>query len=568
MRASQLLIPTLREVPADAETISHQLLTRAGFIRRSAAGIYNLLPLAFRVVKKIEAIIRDEMDKLGGQELLMPIIQSAELWQESGRWDIYGPELFRLKDRHGRDFCLGPTHEEMITALVRSEVKSPRQLPLLLYQIQNKYRDERRPRFGLLRTREFIMKDLYSFDRDQAGLEASYQKMFAAYTRVFERCGLAVRSVEADAGAIGGKDTHEFVVFAESGESIIVFCPSCNYAANIERASSPPEQVTADEQPALLQEVMTPGRCTVQEVTSFLGVEARQLIKTLLFQTEKGFVAALVRGDREINVVKLQKELGVWQCELAPPQTVEKVSGARLGFAGPVGLAGVKIAADQEVMGMVNAVTGANKDDAHLVNVNPGRDFKPDLVADLRLVQAKDACPGCAQPLSQTQGIEVGQIFKLGDQYSKALKATYLDENGQVRALIMGCYGIGITRTMAAAVEQNHDENGIIWPFSIAPFQVVVVPVSDRDEKQMEMARRVYELLLSAGIETILDDRLERPGVKFKDADLIGYPLRLTVGNKAVQSGTLEVRRRSTGETTFVPLGNLVSYIEKMTKEA
>ena len=568
MRASQLLIPTLREVPADAEVVSHQLLVRAGFIRKAAAGVYNLLPLALRVVKKIETIVREEMDRQGGQELLMPIIQPAELWHESGRWDVYGPELFRLQDRHGRDFCLGPTHEEIITDLVRNEVKSYRQLPLLLYQIQNKYRDERRPRFGLLRGREFIMKDLYSFDRDQAGLDVSYQKMFEAYTRIFERCGLRFRPVEADSGAIGGKDTHEFTVFTAAGESTIVFCVNCDFAASVERASSPPEPAGTAEKPAPLREVATPGRRTVAEVTAFLNVDARRLIKTLLFETEQGVVAALVRGDRDVNEVKLQKELGVLRCELAEPATVEKISGAAPGFAGPVGLAGVKIAADLEVMQMVNAVTGANKDGAHLVNVNPGRDFRPDLTADLRLVKAGDACPVCAQPLSATQGIEVGQIFKLGDKYSRALGAVYLDESGQPRPVIMGCYGIGITRTMAAAVEQNHDENGIIWPFSIAPFHVVVVPVSDRDEKQVEMAQKTYAALLGAGIEVVLDDRPERPGVKFKDADLIGYPLRITVGNQAVRSGELEVKKRSGGEPAFVPADRIVSYVQEIIQEA
>jgi len=565
MRVSQMFTTTLREVPADAEVASHQLLARAGFIRKSAAGIYNLLPLALRVLKKIEKIIREEMDRQGAQELMMPIIQPAELWHESGRWNVYGPELFRLKDRHGRDFCLGPTHEEVITDLARSEVKSYKQLPLLLYQIQNKYRDERRPRFGLLRGREFIMKDLYSFDRDQVGLDISYQKMFTAYNRIFERCGLRFHPVEADSGAIGGKDTHEFIVVAESGESTIVYCPDCDFAANVERASSPPGQASTGEQPAELQEVATPGQRTVQEVTSFLGVDAKRLIKTLLFNTEKGFIAALVRGDRDINEIKLQKELGVQSCELADAAAVEKISSAGLGFAGPVGLAGVTIAADLEVMQMTNAVAGANKDDTHLINVNPGRDFQPHLTADLRVVQAGDDCPVCGGSLSETQGIEVGQVFKLGSKYTQALGATFLDENGQVQPMIMGCYGIGVTRTMAAAVEQNHDENGIIWPMEIAPYHVVVIPVSDRDEKQVEMAQKTYESLLEAGVEVILDDRSERPGVKFKDADLIGYPLRITIGNKALQSGELEVRSRYDGKTTFVPVPNITSYVKKIT---
>lgn len=559
---TQLLLPTLREVPAEAEVISHQLLLRAGFMRKAAMGVYTLLHLGLRVVKKIEVIVREEMNRQGAQEIMMPIIQPAELWQESGRWDVYGPELFRLKDRHGRDFCLGPTHEEIITDLVRGEVKSYRQLPLLLYQIQNKYRDERRPRFGLMRGREFIMKDLYSFDRDEAGLETSYRKMFEAYRRIFQRCGLRFKPVEADAGAIGGNDTHEFMVLAEAGESVVVFCArsSCGYAANIERAAVPVEEKTK-EPPDLLQEVATPGRRMVEEVTSYLGIDACRLIKTLLFETEKGFVAALVRGDREVNQVKLQKELGVLKCELASPETVEKVSGARLGFAGPAGLKGVRLAADMEVMQMVNAVAGANKDDLHLLNVNPGRDFEPDMVADLRLVQAGDNCPWCGFPLSEAKGIEVGQVFKLGDKYSKVLEATYLDEQGQSRPVIMGCYGIGITRTMAAAVEQNHDENGIIWPVSIAPFQVLVTPVNTKDEGQLSLAEKVYGLLLEAGVEAVLDDRPERAGVKFKDADLIGYPLRLTVGGKAVESGNLEIRRRRDGSTVLVPLEQVVYWV-------
>ncbi len=562
MRVTQLLLPTLREVPAEAEVISHQLLLRAGFIRKAAAGVYTLLPLGLRVIKKIEAIVREEMNRQGAQEIMMPVIQPAELWQESGRWDVYGPELFRLKDRHGRDFCLGPTHEEIITDLVRNEVKSYRQLPLLLYQIQNKYRDERRPRFGLMRGREFIMKDLYSFDRDEAGLETSYRKMFEAYTCIFQRCGLRFRPVEADAGAIGGNDTHEFMVLAEAGESVVVFCAqsSCGYAANVERAAVPAEK-KAKEPLALLREVATPGQRTVEEVTSFLGMDTRRLIKTLLFETEKGFVAALVRGDREVNQVKLQKELQVLKCELADSETVGKVRGVRLGFAGPVGLDGVRLVADLEVMQMVNAVVGANKDDLHLLNVNPGRDFEPDVVADLRLVQAGDSCPRCGFPLSEARGIEVGQVFKLGDKYSKVLGATCLDEKGQSRPVVMGCYGIGITRTMAAAVEQNHDENGIIWPVSIAPFQILIAPVSTRDEGQLSLAEKVYGLLSEAGVETVLDDRPERAGVKFKDADLIGYPLRLTVGSKAVESGNLEIRRRRDGSTVLVPLEQVVDYV-------
>ncbi|MGB9802520.1 proline--tRNA ligase, partial [Desulfofundulus sp.] len=565
MRVSQLLLPTLREVPAEAEVVSHQLLLRAGFIRKAAAGVYTFLPLAWRVIKKIEQIIREEMDRQGAQEIMMPIIQPAELWQESGRWDVYGPELFRLKDRHGRDFCLGPTHEEIVTALVRQEVNSYRQLPQLLYQIQNKYRDERRPRFGLLRGREFIMKDLYSFDRDEAGLEISYQKMYEAYTRVFTRCGLKFRPVEADSGAIGGNDTHEFMVLADSGEALVVFCPdeSCGYAANVERATSPLQHgPTSEEAPLPLEVVDTPGMHTVEQVTGYLGVDSRRLIKTLLYQTEKGVVAALVRGDREVNEVKLQKVLDVLHLELADPATVKRVTGAAVGYAGPVGLQDVRLVADDEVMLLVNAVAGANRDDAHLVNVNPGRDFTPRVVADIRVVRAGDPCPKCGAPLEETRGIEVGQIFKLGDKYSRALGATYLDEHGQSRAIIMGCYGIGVTRTMAAAVEQNHDENGIIWPVSIAPFHVAVIPVNHRDERQVSLAEKVYLELQASGVEVVLDDRAERAGVKFKDADLVGYPLRITVGNQAVQTGELEVRRRAGGETRLVPQEQIVKHIQ------
>lgn len=569
MRVSQLLIPTLREVPAEAEVISHQLLVRAGFIRKTAAGIYTYLPLAWRVIEKIERIVREEMNRQGGQELLMPIIQPAELWRESSRWDVYGPELFRLKDRHGRDFCLGPTHEEIVTALVRGEVNSYKQLPLLLYQIQNKYRDERRPRFGLMRGREFIMKDLYSFDRDEEGLNISYDKMYEAYSRVFSRCGLEYRVVEADSGAIGGSDTHEFMVLAESGEATIVYCENngCNYAANIERADAVFIDEASNEIPEELREVHTPDKTTIEDVTTFLGESRKKAIKTLLYKTEKEVVAALVRGDREINEVKLYNALGCLQLELADAETIRRVTGAEVGYSGPVGL-DVRIVADPEVNNMVNAVAGANKTGYHLVNVNPGRDFKPDLVTDIRLVRAGEPCPRCGAVLKEARGIEVGQIFKLGDKYSRALGATYLDENGQKQYIIMGCYGIGITRTMAAAVEQNHDDQGIIWPVSIAPYHVIVIPVNTKDQAQVDMAERVYDNLLKAGVEVVIDDRPERPGVKFKDADLIGYPLRITLGSKAVESGQVEIRERRSGETIMVPEKDVVSKVRQLLENA
>jgi len=562
LRVSEFLIPTLRETPAEAEVVSHQLMVRAGYIRKSAAGVYTLLPLAWRVIKKIEGIVREEMDREGGQEIMMPIIQPAELWQESGRWDVYGPELFRLKDRHGRDFCLGPTHEEIITDLVRGEVSSYKQLPILLYQIQNKYRDERRPRFGLMRGREFIMKDLYSFDRDEEALDVSYWKMYRAYTRIFRRCGLKFRPVEADSGAIGGNDTHEFMVLAESGEALVVYCPndSCGYAANVEKAVSPPERPFAETGARPLEEAATPETRTVDQVTSFLGISPKILIKTLIYKTEKGPVAALVRGDRDVNEIKLMKAVDVINLELASPEEVLRITGCAPGFAGPVGLGGVKVVADEETL-ITNAVSGSNKKNVHLVNVNAGRDFKPDLVTDIRLVKAGDPCPSCGLPLVEAKGIEVGQVFKLGNKYSKVLGATFLDEKGQSRPIVMGCYGIGVTRTMAAAIEQNYDQNGIIWPSSIAPFQVVVIPVSAKDTRQDEMARRVHDKLFKAGVEVIIDDRNERPGVKFKDADLVGYPIRITVGSKAVDSGDLELRLRRDGNNIMVPEGDLVNRV-------
>ncbi|MEW6725746.1 proline--tRNA ligase [Desulforudis sp. 1088] len=552
MRASEYFIPTLRETPAEAEIVSHQLLLRAGFIRKAAAGVYTLLPLAHRVISKIIAIIREEMDVKGGQELLMPIIQPAELWLRSGRWDVYGPELMRLKDRHGRDFALGPTHEELITELVNNDIRSYKQLPLLLYQIQNKYRDERRPRFGLMRGREFIMKDLYSFDRDEEGLDVSYRKMYDAYSRVFKRCGLVFRPVLADSGAIGGGYSHEFMVLAASGEATVIYCPNeeCGYAANDEKAVSQFEAVDYGP-PQAMEEVATPGARTVAEVAAFLGVDSGQVLKTLFYETDRDLVAAVVRGNREVNEIKLLNAVGAIRLELAGPEIIERVTGAPVGFSGPVGLKDVTIVVDEEVTRGSNFVTGANKADTHLINVNPGRDFTPHLVTDLRLVGAGEVCINCGAGLESARGIEVGQVFKLGDKYSKVMNATFLDEDGQERHFVMGCYGIGVTRTMAAAVEQNYDEDGIIWPAAIAPFHVVVVPVNVKEKAQLELAERIYKDLWAAGIEALLDDRSERPGVKFKDADLVGYPVRITVGKTAVW-GRVEVMKRATRETVIV----------------
>ncbi len=453
MKSSQMLIPTLREVPAEAEVISHILLVRAGFIRKSTTGVYTYLPMAQRVLTKIKAIVKEEMDKKGGQELLLPVIQPAELWQESGRWDVYGPELFRLKDRHDRDFCLGPTHEEIITDLARSEIRSYKQMPMLLYQIQNKYRDERRPRFGLMRGREFIMKDLYSFDCDQEGLDISYQKMYDAYTAVFSRCGLAFRPVNADSGQIGGKGSHEFMVLADSGEAEIVYCSECDYAANVEQAEAVYDDVPVNKELLPVEEVITEGYKTVEAVMNYLKIKPQQIIKTLFYNTDNGLIAVLVRGDREVNEIKLFNCLDSLTLEMAGEEDVLQNVGCQTGYVGPVGLnEKIKIYADLEVPGMINAICGANKADYHLKNVNAGRDFRIDSLLDLRMVKAGEPCPKCGAPLCSARGIEVGQVFKLGTKYSEALGANYLDENGKSKPIFMGCYGIGASRTMAAAV--------------------------------------------------------------------------------------------------------------------
>ncbi|MBO8141019.1 MAG: proline--tRNA ligase [Firmicutes bacterium] len=546
MRMSQLLAPTLRETPGEAEIVSHQLMLRAGLLRKTAAGMYTYLPLGWRVLQKIMNIVREEMDNKGGQELLMPIVQPAELWRETGRWTEYGDEMFRLKDRHGREFCLGPTHEELITALVRAEVRSYRQLPLLLYQIANKYRDEIRPRFGVMRGREFIMKDLYSFDRDEAGLDESYAKMYDAYTRAFQRMGLDVRAVEADPGAIGGNVTHEFMVLAEAGEAAVVHCPQCAYAANTEKAECvpPPPGDEPDKPVPAAERVATPSVRTIDELTRFLGVPADRLLKTLIYEADGEPVAAVVRGDHELNEVKLKRALGATSVAMASAAVIERVTGAPVGFAGPAGLSGVRIVADPWAARVRDGVAGANAADEHLIHVEPGRDWQADVIADIRTAAPGDPCPRCGAPLAAARGIEVGQIFKLGTKYSEVLGATYLDERGESHPVVMGCYGIGISRTMAAIIEQHHDENGIRWPVSVAPYHVVIVPVKYEDERQRQAAEQLYRELSAAGVETVLDDRPERAGVKFKDADLIGFPLRITVGPRALAEGSVELKSR------------------------
>lgn len=553
MLASNLYAPTLREVPAEAEIISHKLMLRAGFMRKSATGIYTYLPLAWKVLKKIENIVREEMDNAGGQELLMPIIQPAEMWQESGRWNVYGDEMFRLQDRHGRFFCLGPTHEEMITTLVRGEVRSYRQLPVRLYQIQNKYRDERRPRFGLMRGREFIMKDLYSFDKDEAGLDISYKSMYDAYTRIFTRCNLKFRPVEADSGAIGGSGSHEFMALADSGEAEIVYCPSCDYAGNVEKAELKPI-VLAEEALAELEIVDTPDAKTIAAVCEYLNAPVEKSVKAVVYNSDKGLVIVLVRGDHEVNEIKVQNHLGALFLEMANEEAIQ-AAGTVAGFIGGVGKKQAYVLLDSTVAKMYNVICGADQLDKHYINANIARDFTYDAIADVRLIQENDPCPICGEAVKKARGIEVGQVFKLFTKYSKALKATFLNENGKELPMVMGCYGIGVTRTMSAVIEQSYDEDGIIWPVAIAPYHVVIIPANTKDEKVMEVAQEVYAQLQQGKVEVVLDDRNERAGVKFKDADLIGYPLRITVGAKTLEQGCVEARIRKNGSVVNLEVG-------------
>jgi prolyl-tRNA synthetase len=567
MRYSKYFLPTLKEVPSEAEVPSHQLMFRAGMIRKLAAGIYSYLPLGLRTIRKVEAIIREEMNRAGAIELLLPFAQPAELWQESHRWEEYGKELLRFKDRHNRDGCLGPTHEEVITDLARKEIRSYRQMPVNLYQIQTKFRDEIRPRFGVMRAREFIMKDAYSFDADEKGVDESYQKMVDAYTRIFTRCGLRFRAVEAESGLIGGTFSHEFMVLADTGEETIVSCTRCSYAANIEKAEFKRVDATpVPPAPGLLkprQKVLTPEQRTVEEVTQFLRVSPRDLVKTLVFETDRGCVAVLVRGDHEISEKKLQKALGTEKLELADEEAIEKMTHAPKGFAGPVGLS-IPIVADLDIQDMVNFVTGANEKDTHLTDVNIGRDFHADRFVDVRRFFPGDRCPRCGEETRTDKGIEVGHTFKLGTKYSHAMGATYLDDKGEEKEIIMGCYGIGVGRTVAAAIEHSYDENGIIFPMPIAPFQVMILPVNIRIDLLRDTAEQLYQDLSKEGVEVLLDDREETPGVKFKDSDLIGIPLRVTLGEKNLKKGLVEIRKRKTGEVSLVKKEEAVSKIKEM----
>ncbi len=570
MRYSNYFIPTHKEVPSEAEVISHQLMLRAGLIRKLTSGIYTYLPAGLKAIRKVENIIRQEMNRSGAIEVLMPAVQPAELWQESGRWEYYGRELLRFKDRHNRDACLGPTHEEVITDLVRKEVHSYRQMPINLYQIQTKFRDEIRPRFGVMRCREFIMKDAYSFDADEKRADKSYEIMYETYSNIFRRCGLKFRAVEADTGSIGGSFSHEFMVLARTGEDQIVNCLKCNYAANLEKAEvnrgrrEPSPPIEEDMKP--VEEVVTPEIRTVEEVTSFLSISPSQLIKTLIFKSDGDVVAALVRGDHELNEIKLRNILGAEQVEMADPELVADVTGAPMGFAGPMGLA-VQVLADHAIEGMKNFVTGGNRQDLHLRNVNMERDFHVDLFADLRMITPEDSCPRCGAEIQFGRGIEVGHVFKLGSKYSKAMGAVFSDEEGIEKPIVMGCYGIGVGRTVAAAIEQNHDENGIIFPIPLAPFEVVILPLQMHEPEVVTASEKIYRELSESGLDVLLDDRDLRAGVKFYDADLLGTPVRVTVGMRNLKAGQVEMKLRLEKESSQVPVQEAPACIKQKVKE-
>ena len=560
MRMSRMLMPTLKEVPSDAEITSHQLMLRAGMIRKMASGIYNQLPMGIRVFRKVEDIIREEMNAKGAQEISCALLVPAELWQESGRWDVMGPEMFRLKDRNGRDYCLGPTHEETFTHIVRNEITSYKQLPLNLYQIETKFRDERRPRFGVMRTRNFTMKDAYSFDADQEGLDKSYDDMFDAYTRIFARCELDNSPVQADSGAMGGSASAEFMVKSEVGEDEIVFCSGCDYAANIEKATSVNHESSTEEMKEM-SEIETPNVHTIEELQDFFKMDAGQFAKTLIYYADGKTVAVVVRGDRDVNETKVANAIGgAVEFELASEDTIKAVTGAEVGFAGPIGIKTDYLFIDQEVVDQRNVIVGANKTGYHIQNANFGRDFEGQ-IGDFRNVQEGDKCPKCGQPLEIMRGVEVGHIFKLGTKYSESMGATFLDQNGKSQPIIMGCYGIGVERTVAAVIEQHHDENGIIWPLAIAPYHVVVVPVNVKKEEHLENAEKIYKELEAAGVEVLLDDRNERAGFKFKDSDLLGIPMRITVG-KDIVDGKVEFKLRKEADKEIISVNEVLDRVK------
>ncbi|PQD95837.1 proline--tRNA ligase [Pradoshia eiseniae] len=563
MRQSMTIIPTLREVPSDAEVKSHQLLLRAGFMRQTASGIYSYLPLGLKVIQNVEKIIREEMERAGAVELLMPTLQQAELWVESGRWNSYGPELMRMHDRHNREFALGPTHEEVITSLLRDEVKSYKKLPLTLYQIQTKFRDEKRPRFGLLRGREFIMKDAYSFHSSQESLDEVYDRLFTAYSNIFSRCGLNFRAVIADSGAMGGKDTHEFMVLSEIGEDTIAYSDTSSFAANIEMAPVVNTAVKTGEAAKELEKVETPDQKTIEEVSSFLDVPAEKCLKTLLWKVDDEFVVVLVRGDHELNDIKLKNLFNAAIVEPATPEETKEILGVNFGSLGPVHMktSEIKVVADAAVQMLENAVCGANEDGFHYVNVNPDRDFPAVQYEDLRFIQEGDPSPDGQGTIKFAKGIEVGHVFKLGTRYSESMNGMILDENGRQKPMIMGCYGIGVSRTVSAIAEQFNDEKGLIWPVNIAPYQVHLIPVNMKDEAQKQLGEELYEELTRAGYDVLIDDRPERAGVKFADSDLIGMPVRVTVGKKA-QEGIIEMKIRENGESFEIPVGELLERLK------
>lgn len=555
MLASRLYSPTLRELPADAVVVSHQYMLKAGMMRKIGNGIYSFLPLAWRSIQKVEKIIREEINKTGAQEIMMPIVQPAELWQKTGRWDVFGPEMFKLKDRNDREYCLGPTHEELVASLIQMDTTSYKQLPVSVYQIQNKYRDEKRPRFGLMRSREFIMKDGYTFDADEEGLDKQYKLMYDAYTRIFTRCGLTFRPVIADSGAIGGSGSHEFEVLADSGEADIVYCENCDFAANIEAVD--PLTVKCDIHNDKEKELVeTPGQHTIEMVCDFLHAPVAQSVKAVVYNVDGLVVLAMVRGDHEVNETKIQHIYNAINVDMASDEDLKKV-GLTAGYISPIGLKRTKdfdILVDPTVMEMQDACCGANEKDKHYIHVNPARDFTDVRVETIRQIQEGDVCPHCGGKIVRCRGIEVGQVFKLGTKYSEALHATFLDNQGKSHPFVMGCYGIGVTRTVAASIEQNHDDDGIIWPVAIAPYEAVIIPANNKSEEVMAAARKLYEDMEDSRDEVVLDDRNERAGIKFKDADLIGYPVRVTIGKKWQQSGCVEIKIRRSGEVVEVPL--------------
>ncbi|MDK0586691.1 proline--tRNA ligase [Clostridium perfringens] len=561
MKMSNMLVGTLREVPAEAEIESHKLMLRAGLMRKMAAGIYNYMPLGLKVIENVKNIVREEMNNAGAQEFLASALIPAELWQESGRWDAYGAEMFRLKDRHNRDFCLGPTHEEVFTDIVRNEIKSYKQLPLNLYQIQTKYRDERRPRFGVMRSREFIMKDGYSFDKDQEGLDLAYEKMRKAYVNIFNRCGLDAKAVAADSGAIGGSGSAEFMVKSEVGEDDVVFCTACDYAANIEKAPSTPEHAEKEELMEV-EKVETPAVKSIEDLAKFFECSPKKIAKTLIFQADDKVVAVVLRGDREANEVKIANAIGeVIELEMASEEAVKEATGAAVGFAGPMGIKVDMLLVDQEVANMYNFIIGANETDMHLKNVNYGRDFEG-IVGDFRNVTIGEKCPECGKEITISRGTEVGHIFKLGTKYSESMGATFIDEDGKAKPFIMGCYGIGVTRTVASIIEQHNDENGIIWPLEVAPYHVSVIPVNVKNEEQATKAEEIYNELRKMGVEALLDDRKERAGVKFKDSELMGIPMRITVG-KMIGEGQVEFKLRNGGEVETLSIEEVYNRVRE-----